>query len=112
MPNQIRSHPSRGTRISQNIILFYIYTNTFLFICRYLHIKVFSFVPKVDLTFINGHMSDNISYYELLQLIRYTHKYNANIRIRIGFWVANIQQGTNVAHNIMGGLQIIAMFHL
>ena len=22
-----------------------------------------------------------------------------------------IQQGTNVAHNIMGGLQIIAMFH-
>ena len=24
----------------------------------------------------------------------------------------NYQQGTNVAHNIMGGLQIIAMFHL
>ena len=34
-------------------------------------------------------MSDNISYYELLQPIRY--KYNANIRIRIGFWVVNIQ---------------------
>ena len=25
---------------------------------------------------------------------------------------SNNQQGTNVAHNIMGGLQIIAMFHL
>ena len=24
----------------------------------------------------------------------------------------NDEQGTNVAHNIMGGLQIIAMFHL
>ena len=35
---------------------------------RNLHIKVFSFVPKVDLTFIIGHMSDNISYYELLSL--------------------------------------------
>ena len=23
-----------------------------------------------------------------------------------------VKQGTNVAHNIMGGLQIIAMFHL
>ena len=56
---------------------------------RYLHIKVFSFVPKVDLTFRIGHMSDDISYYELLQPIIY--KYNANIRIRIGFWVANIQ---------------------
>ena len=65
------------------ISLFYIYMN------RYLHIKVFSFVPKVDLTFIIGHMSDNISYYELLQPIRY--KYNVNIRIRIGFWVVNIQ---------------------
>ena len=35
-------------------------------------------------------MSDNISYYERLQPIRYKHKYNAKIRIRIGFWVANI----------------------
>ena len=67
------------------ISLFYIYMN------RYLHIKVFSFVPKVDLTFRIGHMSENISYYGLLQLIRYKHKYNANIRIRIGFWVANIR---------------------
>ena len=25
---------------------------------------------------------------------------------------SNNKQGTNVAHNIMGGLQIIAMFHL
>ena len=60
---------------------------------RYLQIKVFSFVPKVDLTFIIGHRSDNILYYELLQpiTIRYKHKYNANIRIQIGFWVANIQ---------------------
>ena len=58
---------------------------------RYLHIKVFSFVPKVDLTFRIGHMSENISYYGLLQPIRYKHKYNANIRIRIGFWVANIR---------------------
>ena len=65
------------------ISLFYIYMN------RYLHIKVFSFVPKVDLTFRIGHMSENISYYGLLQPIRY--KYNANIRIRIGFWVANIR---------------------
>ena len=67
------------------ISLFYIYMN------RYLHIKVFSFVPKVDLTFRIGHMSENISYYGLLQPIRYKHKYNANIRIRIGFWVANIR---------------------
>ena len=67
------------------ISLFYIYMN------RYLYIKVFSFVPKVDLTFIIGHMSDYISYYELLQPIRYKSKYNANIRIQIGFWVANIQ---------------------
>ena len=58
---------------------------------RYLHIKVFSFVPKVDLTFRIGHMSENILYYRLLQPIRYKHKYNANIRIRIGFWVANIR---------------------
>ena len=36
-------------------------------------------------------MSDNISYSELLQPIRYEHKYNVNIRIRIGFWVANIR---------------------
>ena len=36
-------------------------------------------------------MSENISYYGLLQPIRYKHKYNVNIRIRIGFWVANIQ---------------------
>ena len=57
---------------------------------RYLHIKVFNFVPKVDLTYIIGHMNDNISYYKLLQRIRYKHKYNANIRIRIGSWVANI----------------------
>ena len=67
------------------ISLFYIYMN------RYLHIKVFSFVPKVDLTFRIGHMSENISYYGLLQPIRYKPKYNANIRIRIGFWVANIR---------------------
>ena len=67
------------------ISLFYIYMN------RYLHIKVFSFVPKLDLTFRIGHMSENISYYGLLQPIRYKHKYNANIRIRIGFWVANIR---------------------
>ena len=66
------------------ISLFYIYMN------RYLLIKVFSFVPKVDLTFRIGHMRDNISYYELLQPIRYKHKYNTNIQIRIGFWVANI----------------------
>ena len=26
--------------------------------------------------------------------------------------IENKKQGTNVAHNIMGGLQIIAMFHL
>ena len=67
MSTQIRSHPSRGTKIS----LFYIYMN------RYIHIKVFSFVPKVYLTIIIGHMSDNISYYELLQHIRYKRKYNA-----------------------------------
>ena len=36
-------------------------------------------------------MSDNISYCELLQRIRYKHKDNANIWIRIGFWVANIR---------------------
>ena len=67
------------------ISLIYIYMN------RYIHIKIFSIVPKVDLTFRIGHMSDNISHYELLQPIRYKHKYNANIRIRIGFWVANIR---------------------
>ena len=36
-------------------------------------------------------MSDNISYYELFQPIRYKHKYNANIQIRIGCWVVNIR---------------------
>ena len=79
-----KPNPIAPCRDIVKISLFNIYMN------RYLHIKVFSFVPKVDLTFILGHMSDNISYYELLQPIRYKHKYNVNIRIRIGFWVENI----------------------
>ena len=86
---QTKSDPIQA--VAQELVklsLFYIHMN------RYLHIKVFSFVPKVDLTFRIGHMhdiSDNISYYELLQPIIYRHKYNANIRILIGFWVANIR---------------------
>ena len=34
------------------------------------------------------------------------------IRGEITYITYQIEQGTNVAHNIMGGLQIIAMFHL
>ena len=82
---QTKSNRSKPWHKNWSNSLFYIYMN------RYLHIKVFSFVPKVDLAFIIGHMSENISYYGLLQPIRYKHKYNANIRIRIGFWVANIR---------------------
>ena len=33
-------------------------------------------------------------------------------RFREGHGNEELKQGTNVAHNIMGGLQIIAMFHL
>ena len=32
---------------------------------KYLHIKIFIFVPKVDLAFKIDHMSDNISCYKL-----------------------------------------------
>ena len=66
------------------ISLFYIYMN------RYLHIKVISFVPNVDLTFIIGHMSDNILYYKLLPPISDININIIQIFVRIGFWVANI----------------------
>ena len=62
---------------------------------RYLHLKVFIFVPKVDLTFLIDYTSDDMSYYEPfmnteIHSIRSSHIYNVHILFQMGFWVPQI----------------------